>query len=279
MNYAVTITAWRRPESLARVLRALKMSGWNHDGPVCLSIDYYDDESCRAIRDCVDYHFPISRSGGIFCQINHPPFGLWEQKNNHFHAYELAFSATRADAILALEDDAVISLDALSLLDWFFHIQRFESVSAAGYLFLSLGNENRYDDVLGKELDVIETPKITSPWAWAFTREAWETKIKPYWQCKQKEPVGWDWSLSAAMAVNQWKGLVPVLSRAKNIGRELGANGGAEWWDQHLKHAAFSDGTFGTDYRLVTVPDMQWHEPWMDSEYDDLVARKQMVTA
>lgn len=263
MNYAVTMTAWRRPHTVARALRALDIAGLQNC-MLYVSIDYHDDESWKGIVQAVEqarFHGLVEKKW----RVNNPPFGLWPRENNAYQTYEWAFSEG-ADAVLALEDDCVLSVDALQMTEWFLaHFAR-------KYLFLSFANGNRCDDVLGKEMEVVESAMIDSPWAWAFSREAWE-KTKPWWNCKQLEPKGWDWSLTTAMAINKWISLCPVMSRAKNIGRENGATGGLVYWDENLKHSAFSDGTFGCDYKVQTVPNLQHVQYWMASELDALMAK------
>ena len=140
----------------------------------------------------------------------------------------------------------MLSRDALELAEWFY-----THPSRDRWLHLSLGHAAK--DGPTRPLDVCDTDGITSPWAWAFTRDAW-SKMRECWNSKAMPPKGWDWSLSYNMAKNSWWGAHPYFSRAFNIGRMDGVNGTPEWWDEHWRDVPVSDGSCG----------VQFHEcgPW-----------------
>ena len=246
MNLVVAMTAYRRPVHTARAIRALEIA--DRCASLCVLIDKFGDgEIQKDLRTIVNF---TGNSLSCYCKMETERIGLWQRENVQYCAYQAAMEWNPVtEAILGIEDDCVLSPDAMALCRWFLELPERDD-----YLFLNLANCNRPEDCLGRELDVVESPRIVSPWAWCFTRRAWEEKIKPQWNHLTGEggaPKGWDWSLSDSMEKNGWKSLMPVLPRAKNIGRDLGENGGAGLFDETLAKAAVSDGTFGTDFRLV----------------------------
>lgn len=254
MNLVCAMTAYRRPEHTARAIRSL-LGEYVH-----VFVDRFNDDPTMQgqiikVIECQDVS-PLTYTVASY------HVGLWATKNAHFQCIEGLREVVAWEALLMIEDDCVLSPDAISLCRWFLSLPNREE-----YLFLNLANCNRPSACLGRELDVVESTRIESPWAWCFTREAWESKIRPIWNSKKVNPRGFDWSLTYHMALNQWKSLMPVLPRAKNIGRELGENGGAEIFDSTLAIAAASDGTWGDEYRLVkTEEPLSWWESWMDDE-------------
>ncbi len=256
----ITVTARRRPIELARCLRAIDTASVKALGEATIphvSIDESDDEDeTRACIAVVREMIPSNRIA-----VNRPKLGLWPYKNNAYATYDWVF-AGGAQAVLAVEDDCLLSPDALQLCYWFLALP-----NCSDYLFLNLANCNRPEQTAGRELVCVESTRIESPWAWCFTRAAWERRIEPGWQCKQLPPRGWDWSLSYRMAVMGWKSLTPVLPRARNIGRSLGENGGALLFDETLAQAAWSDGTWGDEYVLEqSAEPLAYETAWMKAE-------------
>jgi len=269
MQLAITVTAQRRPQHLARCLRSIYITRSTADplprrwDSVDLYVSIDESEVPTESNRCVE----TARRQTVAVwetRLNSPAFGLWERENNAFRTYEWAFETSGADAVLAVEDDCVLSPDALLLCDWFL------AHHADEYLFLNLGHAETEWSAAGKENDLVERTRITSPWAWCFTRTAWESVIRPSWQCKTLPPRGWDWSLSYLMAQRHLKALVPVLPRAFNTGRELGANGGADVYDRTLGRMPWSDGTWSDPdgYQLVRAADsvLSWRDPAWNAE-------------
>lgn len=243
----ITVTAYRRPKHLARCLIAQDIAQTVYCGESpdpWISIDHSEHAGeAEAVFSAARLYYGRRR-----IRVNDPKFGLWPHENNALQTYDWAFHETDCRAIVAIEDDCLLAPDALQLCSWFLDNHTGE------YLFLNLANCNQPTACLGRELDVVESTRIVSPWAWCFTRAAWESRIRPQWNHLAGEggsPKGWDWSLSASMEQHGWKSLMPVLPRARNIGRDLGENGGAILFDETLAKAACSDGTWGDEFRLV----------------------------
>lgn len=251
MNLAVTMTACRRPQHAADAVRSVREAGYI--GKIVISIDA--GECSREVEA------KLHEVEGTDIQYNDPPIGLWANKNNAYHVYERALRDPSVDAILAIEDDCVLSPDAIDLCHWFL------DNATDRYKFLSLASNIPNEG--GRPLDLWEMTLIASPWAWCFTRESW-VEIRQGWNCKTLAPTGWDWSLIYRMAVQHWKSLAPALPRARNTGGTGSSTGAEQWWREHLRDAAFSDRHYGTDFRIcppiVSDNDLKWGEPWMHDE-------------
>jgi hypothetical protein len=257
MNLAITMTAWRRPEYTLRALRAVNNVDQESSLPLYGLVDRFEEQPFDSDRT-----FSVGESTTGFWDQAAQHIGLWGKRNVQYLLYEKAFAAKTTDAILAIEDDCILAPDSISLCHWFLSLP-----NCSDFLFLSLANCNRAETTNGRELEIVESVRLDSPWSWCFTRAAWQ-QIKPEWQRKTQKPTGWDWSLTYSMAIHKWKALNPVLPRAKNIGRDFGANGGAGIFDETLALAAVSDGTWGNEYRIVRRNDnpLIWGESWMREE-------------
>jgi len=291
MNLLVTMTAATRPAYTVRAIRAVRYAGYR--GPILISVDHLGEESDRVL-DAIEAEAQKSRLE-IATRVNKPALGLWGPQNNAWSVYDWAFEERGAEAILAIEDDCILSPDAGELCEWFIrrvswpypshsfkgvggtceicgYARRVTGPHQAGdedYLFLSLANNTPSEG--GRPLDLWESIHVNSPWAWCFTLDAWR-KIRRRWNSKTTAPIGWDWSLQYNMNLNHWRSLVPALARAKNVGLQGSSTNADRWYLDHLKDAEVSDGTHGSNYRIVppVCPDseLNWNEPWMDAEAD-----------
>lgn len=252
-SFAVVITACRRPVHTLRAIRAVRIAGYTDE--IRLSIDHCQEASDDSLlvlnKTQIDPSLNIA--------YNDPPRGIWGVRNNHHFALEWGFE--NADAVLLVEDDALVSPDAVALCEWFLDNHADE------YALLSVGHGNaaRLAAIEGRELDVIEETTILSPWCSLWTRKTWEA-VEPVWNCKAVPPVGWDWSFTFWAAVHRWKLLAPVLSRATNIGSTKGTNGGEAEWRQQFGGLQVSDGTWGDQFQLVRSGELRWKQEWMISE-------------
>ena len=164
--------------------------------------------------------------------------------NNTLKAIEGAFEEG-SDFNLHLEDDTVLSPDALALCNWFYNLPERDN-----YVLLNLHAHSKAD-ALERPLDVVESARFSS-WGWAITRKQWETVVRPEWNAKKRfHPMGWDWSVGLTIQRHGLKTLRPVLSRVRNIGRENGTYETPEHWDEWAKDLVHSPGGFGRDFRIA----------------------------
>ena len=177
---------------------------------------------------------------------------------NTLYALQAAFAAG-SDFNLHVEDDTVLSPDALDLCDWFY-----EHPERDNYAMLVLHWMSRSVE---KPLDVLEDARFC-PWGWAITRGMWERYFLPEWGGKHRvDPKGWDWSMSLTLQRHGLKVLRPSLSRTRNIGREGGTYETPEHWDSWATDLVHSPGGFGKDFRITDrIVEMPPVEDWAVEE-------------
>jgi hypothetical protein len=198
---------------------------------------------------------------------------------NPFRAYRSVFDGLGAQFNLAIEDDAVLSPDAIELALWFYsrHGDR-----DSRYTFLNLCDHYNYrgegrnkGGVAHDPALLGETACISSPFAWCFTRHQWSF-IKKSWNKNSRSIRGWDWSLRFAMRMEGRVSLTPVVSRCQNIGRLDGTyeTGETFYVQQGL---SYSDGSYQGDFGLVnpiTEQEARILERWMIPEIPRYLAEE-----
>ena len=207
----ITIAAYRRPEYLQEVLRSLE----------------------KALEYCPEFkpdHIILGIDPGGDLEVeqrDHSPIEIirWPEHlgvNEHpRRLLQYAFMELGSDFNLHLEDDTVLSPDALRLALWF---------EKWGYEALTLSLHSHSRDFENARR-VYSTERFGA-WGWACTRHAWTGWLSHYWNYKRELPIGWDWSISKLMAVENLHSLAPALSRARNIGREKGTYQTPEGYDR-----------------------------------------------
>ena len=206
----ITIAAYRRPEYLQEVLRSLE----------------------KALEYCPEFKpdhiiLGIDKGGDLEVEKNDSPIEIirWPEHlgvNEHpRRLLQYAFMELGSDFNLHLEDDIVLSPDALRLAMWF---QR-------------TPNDAMTLSLYGASKDFSEPNKLRhrsdfGAWGWATSRAAWLRLLAPYWNYKRDLPIGWDWSISKLMAEKGLRAMEPVLSRVRNIGREKGTYQTPEGYDR-----------------------------------------------
>lgn len=166
---------------------------------------------------------------------------------------------TGAETVFMLEDDGVLSPDSLRLIDWW------RASGDAGELpqptdryvafSLSAHSWQRSNPDQVRPDGIIEMNHLGCPFAYAVRAEKWPF-IKSNWCCKNYHPCGWSWSMTYAARLHKpaFRNLAPMLSRTRNIGRELGVNESPLSWDASQGPGTgltYSDGSFSGRYRVV----------------------------
>lgn len=199
----ITIAAYRRPEYLAQVLNslsaALEYCPEFKPDRIILGIDLGGD---LEIVPSEDWPFPAE----IIRWPEH--LGVNEHPRR---LLQYAFMELGSDFNLHLEDDTVLSPDALRLAMWF---QRTPNPAST----LSLYSASK----AVAENEIVRYRQDFGGWGWATTRAVWLRLLAPYWNYKRDLPIGWDWSISKLMAEKGLRAMEPSLSRVRNIGREKG---------------------------------------------------------
>jgi len=206
----ITIAAYRRPEYLQQVLESLT----------------------EAERYCPEFkpdHIIIGIDSGTGLEVHADESDIeviyWPEHlgvNEHpRRLLQYAFMELGSDFNLHLEDDTVLSPDALRLAMWF---QRTPTPA----ITLSLYSPSK----AVAENEVVRYRQDFGAWGWCCTRAVWLRLLAPYWNYKRDLPIGWDWSISKLMAEKGLRAIEPALSRVRNIGREKGTYQTPEGYDR-----------------------------------------------
>lgn len=264
----VALIAHRRPEYLLQVAESLvNCDGFNLIDEVVIS---HDDANATGVP-CSEL---IELLPEMFAPI--PTRTIKQPKcrgivGNTALAMKACFD-TEADSVLMLEDDGVLSPDALRLVDWFMFAGDAGTLphSPEQYISFSLSAHGWQKDnpQLVAPQNMIELNLLGCPFAYAVRKEMWPF-IHKNWCIKEYHPCGWSWSMTYAARFAGLISVSPTLSRVRNIGRELGVNESPVSWDlsQGPKTSlTYSDGSFSKEFNFVKIlDDKEAHEisEWM----------------
>lgn len=259
-NKVVVVTAWRRPEYLKRTLTALFNCRRIEDYRVLVQVDGKSGNDGKLLgpgpyADCVEptLKFPVAVRPLSTC------YGVAKAP---LDALRWAFAD--ANQVVKIEDDAVLTPDALEVADFFFNtVERNEDLMSR-WTLMSLcahGSKER-----AHPSRIREHGHITSPFAFCIHRHHWPF-IERVWNCKVRPPYGWDWSLTYAMRLEGRRAVAPVWSRCENIGREGGVHDTPESFDAAQVGVSFSDGAETPIFSIEKISDPVKLEPWMEEEY------------
>ena len=111
---AIVVIAHRRPEYLKKCLRAIQACRGLGEWLVTIQVDGLNKdplvEECRRVARESDLMAALTRPGGNL-GVNY----------NNFDAIGAAFSGYRPpEMVLVVEEDVILSLDALELCEWFY---------------------------------------------------------------------------------------------------------------------------------------------------------------
>jgi hypothetical protein len=223
----ITMTVWRRPEYTRRVLdsltRALQFYEEKAGEPfaerMIVSADGTEDEpNITQTREMI-WRWQCKRpplAPPQMMMFSHP-LRLDCDENTRF-VINQAFDQG-ADYVLHLEDDTVLSPDALCLAHFYRKFQPVPWSPAPPFLFLGLHNHRKLED---RTPDKVIQVSDFHGWGWITCKDWWDDVLEPQWSMKKQDPKGWDWSISYLMNCQHLTGIVPVLNRVLNIGRMNG---------------------------------------------------------
>ena len=242
MKKTITIAAYRRPEYLKQVLDSLAVAMSHAAKPGHILMD----DVILGIDPCIH----SSEHHAVRCIANSYDWIddviVWPEHlgvNEHpRRLLQYAFNECGSDFNLHLEDDTVLSPDALRLVEWFANfgiIDARENVpprhafaigSRVGPYDLSLSLHNPSRDYEHRSR-LYHTDSF-GVWGWACHAYSWRNYLMPFWNHKRDLPIGWDWSISATMSRIGLRCIAPSLSRVHNIGRERGHYQTPEGYDK-----------------------------------------------
>jgi hypothetical protein len=247
MKKTITLPVWDRPEYTEKVLKSLEKT--NTKGyELLIGIE----PGCDKVLEIAE-KFAGRKILPTKIILNKERKGI---DYNNLNLYEEAFNSGSAFNI-AIEDDIVISKDALDLANWFLKYKNNKD-----YLLLNFFNKS-FDYKMPL---VLKETNSFCPWGFCFTKGSYEKWIKPNWMYhpfnlnlilhkvsggKVGKNIGWDCSVFKILIKNNLKTLTPVLSRSKNIGRKNGYHCTPELFDKQFpKNLVCSKGSYGKKFKV-----------------------------
>lgn len=220
----ITLVAYNRLHYMVRMIESLKRN--NLEG-YTLFIGVEPD-NLSVVEYCQNLNFMPTK-----VTVNPQRLGVaW----NPFATISRAFDSG-SDFNVAVEDDLILSPDALDLANWFF------ALPENPYLCLGLFNYES-DPTFPDQVEMVDE---FTPLGWAITASIWRRLIKSNWMIDSR---GWDFSMNIIRQNNPAnKVLRPQWARANHIGREGGVHCSPEFHDQMFSRLEISDGS-GRLYHL-----------------------------
>lgn len=237
----ITLVAYNRPEYTQEVLESLSEA--NPVGyRLIISLDPGDSATEKLLRE-------FTRKTRIKTTLvkNGTLLGV---NYNNLSAFKIAFEMGSKFNV-AIEDDTPISPDTFELADWFMD-------NASNYFVLNLFS---FGTIAQEPLSLMEC-KDFCPWGWCFSKKSFEDYIVPNWMSDER---GWDWSINKTMKAYNLKSLRPVLSRSRNIGRDLGTHCTPELYDHDFPSSLkMSEGKHGNSFSIIPK---DWAELLLEEQH------------
>jgi len=220
---AICMTAYNRPEYLRQTLAALKACPELPQFEVFVSVD------------------PSDKSYLIYKELCHPDHvhtNTTRRGSSDNVRWVIEWAWCRgADFMLYLDDDCVVSPDALRLALWF-------KDKAQDFACLELFSRNR--EPAGP--DAIEQHPTFNALGWACSVKDYDGLLHRAWHDKE-QPL-YDLAMHKVMTDAGALALRPRLSRSKHIGRLNGTNNTPEYFDQHWTGYNFSEQPYDGPYKI-----------------------------
>lgn len=245
MKKTIAVAAYNRPGLLAKMLASLK--GQIHP---------LGDYELRIGVDAGGSHFEevvrVARSVDFMrVDVSYPKRNLGCIKNT-YKLMVRVFEGEGANWVVYLEDDFVLSPDALNLVEWYIahseELKATEGVEDIGAYCLCRLRESGPPDG-------IYLSRAFVGWGFLMDAHQWRTYAKPAW-CNAKQLWGYErmWDNSVADYIRTCGATVhnafPELSRITNTGR-TGTHFTAKKHDELMQNHKYNQERKVYDYRLV----------------------------
>ena len=232
----ITIAAYNRPEYLRTVLAslgtALAVSGdFGRAARIVIGIDHGGDRGLEVQVVALQF----TEIAKVFGHLE-PEVIVWPEhlgvSEHPRRLLQYVFTELKSQFNTHLEDDTVLSPDALNLAAWY---QR------SAYVIYASGH---VDKVVCMSLHSRSTshqmPRTIrfrpdfGVWGWCCSYISWWLWFSHYWNSKRTGKTGYDWSASHMLHKYGLWTLEPALSRVRNIGREHGVHQTPEGHDLEM---------------------------------------------
>ena len=274
MSRTIVVLGYNRPDCLRRCLAALARCRGVGKFDLRIFIDGGKDSMSRDAANFIPEK-EMPNSWDVYKASEN--YGI--NRHNKYAVDRTLEEIPQADFVVLLEDDCVLTPDALELALNFQGLMVSREWTADPrhypYHYASLGDPDYRKspptgDGYGK---ILETQGLYTS-GWCFTRAGWSV-IRERWNRLLRTQIGWDYSLSYTAWEQKWRSLAPLVSRAQNIGR-VGAHSTAEFFDANIAESTFSDGRKSDHLKLVHVVDVTSTPPWIA---DEVAAKEDMMAS
>jgi len=215
MKVAIAITAWNRPEELRYSLWSIgrQLDGPWHKWPVYLHVDGGGGRE-KEVREVAMTTVGVANRIRVRFET--------ENHGTNLNTYETMkwIWSEGFDWAVYLEDDFVLSPDALRLAAWYIEksaeIESLWSVDGIGaYCLCNLEGDASHPSM-------VQLSRAFIGWGFVMSRAQWE-QIEPAWCSGEKDDPPSMWDRHVARRIRRGPHIynaIPVLSRVRNIGTE-----------------------------------------------------------
>lgn len=219
MKINIAISAYNRPEYSQRSLASIfGAKGFSLDKyNIFCAIDCHEDGS----------HNPMVR--GVYESFGISPFIAKEKHGCNYtvkKALDLAWE-DKPDFVLMLEDDIIISDDALLYIEW--AAEKYQSDDSVRTIGLWKSKDGwDFDKPLTKSTIFRADEQVWfTCWGWGTWRDRWQEMSDTWTTGSDSHDTSWDVVLYSHL--NGRKEVVPAISRAYNCGEFGGTHRGRAW--------------------------------------------------
>lgn len=225
MKKTISMICWKRPDYLKKALASIGKA--DHSGFDSLHI--FAEPEGGAEMEYLLANTAAYIPEDLPVVVHRNPNRLRVDANG-FVAVSHAFDVLGADLNVHVEEDVVISPDALRLSTWY-------GVNASSFqepVMCFCLHHHGGEAPTEKNVHFTKAVHGFSPYGWAATKDNWARWLKPEWFTNRWNDMGkygWDWSLDYhSKGTHTVKVLVPVVSRANTVGEFGGVNMTPEQW-------------------------------------------------
>lgn len=246
MKVALSFVAFRRPIYTDRVLAAISSQPELNVLPAVVSLDFWDHDLQDELHKIALRHLKqptvILHTHKIGCN------------QNTLASLTCAFDNMGADAVIHVEDDVLLSQDAGQWFMWALERYRDDKdVWTVGgwehgrdYGF----NENLQCKIgpategrLEQERLLCAKQGFFSAWGWATWKDRWQEMARG-WTADRKDTYEGSWDCQVGRIRGNRKEMVPLISRAQNVGSDAGVHRGCcilPIWEPNRTNGNYSE--------------------------------------
>lgn len=172
-------------------------------------------------------------------------------RDNMFNVLNYAFKEAGSDFNVHLEDDFLLSPDAINLASWYCENYKDDPYAFTSYGLFNWGSR-------GNDYKGLVTAPTFHGLGWCAFKENWDECYAKSWYDdelarKYADAYGWDWAVEAFFKEYKRKSILPMISRTKHIGRFEGTCCTVEFYDKTYPSLHWNNSVKETEFELRDV--------------------------